>query len=208
MSLRDFNALDYAPSTFDDAELLRRIGEGDNKAFRQFYDRHAPLAYSVALKILANPTDAGDVVQDVFVTVHRKSDQYHVGLGKASSWLAAITRNRSLDRLRVLKRQSRHALLERENAIQEFDPCQRGNSDNRLYRDERELLREAVSRLGAEHRQALHLVYFGGMTHQEIAQQFNLPLGTIKARVRRGLQKLRGSLKGRLQPLGVEAEIV
>lgn len=205
MSLRDFNALDYAPSTADDADLLRLIGEGDYKAFEQFYARHAALAYSVALKILANPTDAGDVVQDVFVTIHRKSDQYHVGLGKASSWLAAITRNRSLDRLRVLKRQSRHAVLERENALQEYDPCQRA-TESSLYRDERELLREAVSRLGAEHRQALNLVYFGGMTHQEIAKQFNLPLGTIKARVRRGLQKLRGSLKGRLQPLGVELE--
>lgn len=206
MSLRDFNALDYAPSTADDAELLQRIGDGDHKAFALFYERHAALAYSVALKILANPTDAGDVVQDVFVTIHRKADQYHAGLGRASSWLAAITRNRSLDRLRVLKRQSRHALLERENALQEFDPYQR-SADSTLYKDERELLREAVSRLGPEHRQALHLVYFGGMTHQEIAQQFNLPLGTIKARVRRGLQKLRGSLKGRLQPLGAEAEI-
>lgn len=205
MSLRDFNALDYSPSTADDAELLRLIGEGDDKAFEQFYARHAALAYSVALKILANPTDAGDVVQDVFVTIHRKSDQYHVGLGKASSWLAAITRNRALDRLRVLKRQSRHAVLERENALQEYDPCQRA-TESSLYRDERELLREAVSRLGAEHRQALNLVYFGGMTHQEIAKQFNLPLGTIKARVRRGLQKLRGSLKGRLQPLGAELD--
>lgn len=200
MSLRDFNALDYGPATSDDAELLRLISEGKESAFEQFYDRHAPLAFSVALKILANQADAGDVVQDVFVTIHRKAHQYHAGLGRASSWLAAITRNRSLDRLRVLRRQTRHATLEMDNALSEFDPHPRLDPVG-LYRDERRIIREAVDRLGPEHREALDLVYFSGMTHQEIAQQFNLPLGTIKARVRRGLQKLRTSLKGRLQPI-------
>ncbi len=161
------------------------------------YDRHSTLLYSVALKVLADPEEARDVLQHVFLTLHEKAGRYDAALGRPAAWLATMARNRSIDRLRSLKRERTYAekfRLEADPA--EFSPT--SHDAPAAYSDEVEMLQGAVAQLPPDQRQALELAYFGGLTQQEISDKLSQPLGTVKARIRRGLLKLRESLDGLL----------
>lgn len=182
----------------DDADLVRRVASCDAAAFTILYDRHSPLLYSVALKILADPDEARDVLQHVFLTLHEKAARYDSALGRPAAWLATMARNRAIDRLRALKRERAYAEKVRMEADGDFTAT--FSPAPAAYSDEIELLRGAVSGLPADQRQALELAYFGGLTQQEIADQLAQPLGTVKARIRRGLLKLRESLDGLFNP--------
>ncbi len=163
------------------------------------YDRRSTLLYSVALKILADPEEARDVLQQVFLTLHEKATRYDSALGRPAAWLATMARNRSIDRLRALKRDRQYAEKVRFEA-DPADPAPGPSNALATYSDEVEMLRGAVSQLPADQRQALELAYFSGLTQQEISDQLSQPLGTVKARIRRGLLKLRESLNGLLNP--------
>ncbi len=181
----------------DDADLVRRVALRDPAAFTLMYDRHSTLLYSVALKILADPEEARDVLQHVFLTLHEKAARYDSALGRPAAWLAIMARNRSIDRLRALKRERTYA----EKTRLEADPSSFSyppTAAPAAYQDEVEMLHGAVAQLPADQRQALELAYFGGLTQQEISEKLSQPLGTIKARIRRGLLKLRESLDGLL----------
>ena len=181
----------------DDADLVRRIALRDPAAFTLMYDRHSTLLYSVALKVLADPDEASDVLQHVFLTLHEKAARYDSALGRPAAWLATMARNRSIDRLRSLKRERNYA----ERIRLEADPAELSSSVTAApaaYSDEVEMLHSAVAQLPPDQRQALELAYFGGLTQQEISEKLAQPLGTIKARIRRGLLKLRESLDGLL----------
>ncbi len=177
-------------SPHDDATLFRRIADGDASAFASVYDRYATFVHSVALRILADPEEAHDVLQQVFLTLHEKAHRYDPALGAPPAWLGTLARNRALDRVRALK--TRQQCLDRL--------CEEAGADSRtapepgLLSDEISHLRAAVSELPAEQRSALELAYFGGLTQQEIADKLSEPLGTVKARIRRGLLKLREAL--------------
>ncbi len=163
------------------------------------YDRHSTLLYSVALKILADPEEARDVLQHVFLTLHQKAVHFNAALGRPAAWLATMARNRSIDRLRALKRDRTYA----ENVRLETDPVDLSPdaaNTPAAYSDEVEILRGAVAQLPSDQRQALEMAYFGGLTQQEISDTLSQPLGTVKARIRRGLLKLRESLDGLLTP--------
>lgn len=178
----------------DDADLVRRVALRDPAAFTLMYDRHSTLLYSVALKVLADPEEARDVLQHVFLTLHEKAARYDSALGRPAAWLATMARNRSIDRLRSLKRERNYA----EKIRLEADPAELSSSTAApaTYSDEVEMLHGAVAQLPPDQRQALELAYFGGLTQQEISDKLSQPLGTIKARIRRGLLKLRESLDG------------
>ena len=181
----------------DDADLVRRVALRDPSAFTRMYDRHATLLYSVALKILADPEEARDVLQHVFLTLHEKAGRYDPALGRPAAWLATMARNRSIDRLRSLKRERTYA----EKIRLEADPAELSSTTiaaPAAYSDEVELLHGAVAQLPPDQRQALELAYFSGLTQQEISEKLSQPLGTVKARIRRGLLKLRESLEGLL----------
>ena len=181
----------------DDADLVRRVALRDPAAFTVMYDRHSSLLYSVALKVLADPEEARDVLQHVFLTLHEKAARYDPALGRPAAWLATMARNRSIDRLRSLKRERTYA----DRIRLEADPAEFSSSSAAApaaYSDEVEILRNAVAQLAPDQRQALELAYFGGLTQQEISEKLSQPLGTIKARIRRGLLKLRESLDGLL----------
>ena len=180
----------------DDADLIRRVACRDHAAFAVLYDRHSSLIYSVALKILADPAEARDVLQDVFLSLHEKAERFDATLGRPAGWLLTMARNRSIDRLRSLKRQRVYADRIREE--QENGGPALDNSAPATYSDEVGILRDAVAGLPGEQRQALELAYFGGLTQQEISDQLAQPLGTVKARIRRGLLKLRDALEGRI----------
>jgi RNA polymerase sigma-70 factor (ECF subfamily) len=175
--------------------LLRAIANGDRGAFAEFHDRFSGMVYATAVQVLHSHEDAEDCVQDVFASLWKKAGMYIDDRGKPSTWLAAMARNRAIDKLRARQRRGRlNDSFEAESRVDEpvnrLDPARQAGMS--------ELggsVRSAVLQLTAEQSQAIRMAFFDGLTQQEIAQKTGEPLGTIKARIRRGLGKLRTIVK-------------
>ena len=180
-----------------DGELLRRIGAGDRDAFAEFYDRYSTLMFSVACKILNNSNEAEDVLQETLVQIWEKAERFDPKLGKASSWAATLVRNKAIDRIRASQRRSR--LAEDAGAELAITNEVADTANEAVHgHDKARLIQSAIGELPAEQRHAIELAYFSGLTQDEISKKLNEPLGTIKARIRRGLLKLRDQLEGLL----------
>lgn len=174
-------------------EIWSRIREGDSVAFAELYDGFASAMFSLSLQILNDRWEAEEVIQDVFSYLWRKPDAFSPEKGKFSSWLLVLTRNRSIDRYRSRKRRTDKA--ENDEILgSRSDPSQKDASDEATDNDERAHLREAFSELPDEQRRVLELSYFKGMNHLEIAERLDLSLGTVKSRIRLGVEKLRYAL--------------
>jgi RNA polymerase sigma-70 factor (ECF subfamily) len=167
----------------------------DVQAFETLYDRYGDLVFSVAVRVVGDAALAEDAVQDVFLRLWRRPDSYTIDRGRFLTWLLSVARNRAIDERRSRGRRQRHeAFPATESADDKFiyegdDPALAA-----VLADERESIRDALSLLPSEQRQAIELAYFGGFTQQEIATQLGQPLGTIKTRIRLGMQKLRVAL--------------
>jgi RNA polymerase sigma-70 factor, ECF subfamily len=185
-------APDKPVESLDDIELIQRIGVGDRECFEEFYNRHSSLVYSTAYKVLNNADDAEDVTQDVMFMVWEKSPMYEEARGKPLSWAITMTRNKAIDRLRSVQRRLRL----KDDVEKETLPLQRGGLEERPADlldagETRQLVRSAVMKLNREQREVIEMAYFGGLTQQEISQRLKTPLGTVKARIRRGMLRLR-----------------
>lgn len=182
---------DAAP---DDAQLLRRIAARDREAFSQLYDRYAGVLYSTVFRVLNNPDEASDVLQEVFVQLWEKAPSYDPALGKPFNWAMTMARNKAIDRLRALKRRFEFvAEITVEHEETAHDP---GAGPGEVFTHEQAAqIRSAVATLPYEQRQAIEMAFLAGMTQHEIADALRQPLGTIKARIRRGMLKLRDSLR-------------
>ena len=165
---------------------------GNKEALGRLYDRHASLIYSVLVQKLVDPAEAEDVVHDVFLKLHHKSQLYNPTLGNPIAWLLTVARNTATDKLR---RRSTHQKFVNK-AVLEVEPSAPAHSG--LHDDEMELLARCLASLPDQPKMMLQLVYFSGLTHQEIADREVQPLGTVKARIRRGLLKLRDCVEGKL----------
>ncbi len=186
------------PATIDvDVELLKQIAKQDREAFAQFYDRHSTLMFSIACKILNDKGEAEDVLQEAFVQIWEKAARYDPKLGKAASWAATLTRNKAIDRIRASQRRTR---LTDEATVEQAVLGEGTDSANDAVHghEKARLIQSAVVGLPEEQRHAIELAYFSGLTQDEISKKLNEPLGTIKARIRRGLLKLRDQLEGML----------
>jgi RNA polymerase sigma-70 factor (ECF subfamily) len=181
-----------------DAEVIRRIRAGDRAAFLEFYDRYAPLLLSVAARVLGDRREAEDVLQDVFTQIWHKSSAYDAELGTLSSWAMTLTRNKAIDRLRASTRRRR--LLEEVAVSPELnDEAPVASANELLYGRERaQQIRAALNELSADQREVIELAFFAGLSQSEIALRLQQPLGTVKARIRRGMLKLREQLGGAL----------
>jgi RNA polymerase sigma-70 factor (ECF subfamily) len=182
-----------APLAEDDA-LLIAIQARDDAALGELYDRYGRLALGVAYRILGERGVAEDVVQEAFLNVWRKASGYQPGRGSVRTWLLTIVHNLAIDR-----RRGRHRREMTDVQIDEVE-YSLGSDDEELFSTvsgaiEAEQVRRAIAELPAEQRQPIVLAYFGGLTHQEIAEQTGTPLGTVKSRMRLGLQKLRTALE-------------
>jgi RNA polymerase sigma-70 factor (ECF subfamily) len=176
------------------SQLLRRIAARDRHALAEFYDQVARMLFSVSVRILSDPHEAEEVIQDVFVQIWEKAPAFDPAIGAALHWAIAITRNRSIDRLRAGQRRAR-LQTELNESIQIPPASADSFAPVGLDADEIAAIRTAVKELPGDQRQAIELAFFGGLTHLEIAASLNEPLGTIKARIRRGMLKLRENLK-------------
>jgi len=179
----------------EEHELIRRMAQGDKTACAALYDRLSRPLYSVALRILNDPTEAEDIVQDVFVSLWERAASFDAARGSAFSWAVALTRNRAIDRLRMRRRRSD---LLAESFVADVPSGQSSSESDTakdlVLKEESVAVRAALSTLPDEQVRALELAFFSGLTQQEIAVQLREPLGTVKARIRRGLLKLRDTL--------------
>jgi RNA polymerase sigma-70 factor (ECF subfamily) len=181
-----------APPAEDDA-LLIAIQERNDAALGELYDRYGRLALGVAYRILGERGVAEDVVQEAFLNVWRKATGYQPGRGSVRTWLLTIVHNLAIDR--------RRGRYRREMTDVQIDEVEYalGTDDGDLFSTvtgaiEADQVRQAIANLPPDQRQPIVLAYFGGLTHQEIAEQTGTPLGTVKSRMRLGLQKLRSAL--------------
>jgi RNA polymerase sigma-70 factor (ECF subfamily) len=186
--------LDRQTAESFDAGILRRIAQRDHAALGEFYDRVAGVLFATAIHVLGDRREAEEVVQDVFLQVWNKAETFDGALGTALNWTMGITRNRCIDYLRSRQRRSRLLDEAMEEAGGE-SPVPPPTGKESLGAEELAAVRRAVESLPADQHQAIAMAFFGGMTHQEIADELQEPLGTIKARIRRGMLKLRDDLK-------------
>jgi RNA polymerase sigma-70 factor (ECF subfamily) len=176
-----------------DAEiaLLRRVAQGDRRSFEELYERFSGVLFSTAYRVLNNQEAAEDVLQDVFVQIWEKAPLYDPTRGKPMTWAVTLTRNKSIDRLRSTQRRNRlQDDVQRESeTFEQFDD--RSSFDALAAGESNKLVRDAIQKLSKDQREAIELAFFSSLTQTEIAERLNEPLGTIKARIRRGLMKLR-----------------
>ncbi len=190
-------ALNNPSISADEAQLLARIAHRDRQAFSQLYDRYSGVLYSTIFRVLNNADESNDVLQDVFVQIWDRAGAYDPALGKPFTWAMTLTRNKAIDRLRALKR--RYSFMEELTLEMEAETRHRPFAGSELFsNDQSALVRAAVATLPLEQRQAIEMAFLGGLSQQEIAESLNQPLGTIKARIRRGMLRLREALKGLL----------
>ncbi len=167
---------------------MHRIQQREQAALVALYRRYGSLVYSLALRVLRQQSLAEEITQDVFIKVWQQADRWNPALGQLSSWLLTITRNAAIDRLRKEQRRP----LKDATSLDNVSHLLEGGEpfDNELWHDG-QLLRSLMEQLPAEQRQVIELAFFYGLTHSQMAQQLDLPLGTVKTRVRLALSKLR-----------------
>jgi RNA polymerase sigma-70 factor, ECF subfamily len=176
-----------------DEELMPLIGEKNAEAFEVFYDRHSGIAYSLAYRIVGEQTVAEDVTQEAFVSIWRSGTRYDLARGSVRSWTLGIVRNRAIDALRSASGRPRKLSVDADAIL-----AQRASKDltdqEALHRETAEEVRGALDDLPGEQSKVIELAYFGGFSQSEIASMLSLPLGTVKGRMRLGLEKIRGDL--------------
>jgi RNA polymerase sigma-70 factor (ECF subfamily) len=181
-----------------ETELLRQIGAGDPDSFEDLYGRFSGVLFSAALQILNDQRDAEDVLQDVFIQIWDKAKLYSPSRGKPLTWAMTLTRNKAIDRLRSSQRRFRlQDQVERESKAT-AQALSRDSADEVEALEKSRIVRSAVLQLSKEQRQAIELTFFAGLTQNEIAEELSQPLGTVKARIRRGMLKLRNLIAARL----------
>jgi RNA polymerase sigma-70 factor (ECF subfamily) len=172
----------------DEMRLVARIRAGDQQAMSELYDRYAKVVYAVALRVLQDAAGAEDVVQDVFLQLWRNPDAFDASRGSLAAWLAVISRHRSIDRLR-----KRRPETDIEDCVIAGGPDLRDETERTLVIEK---VRLVLAEMNPDQRKVLELAFFQGLTHTEIAQKTGEPLGTIKTRIRSGLQHLRAKFAG------------
>ena len=178
-----------------EASLLGRIKLGDEEAFSKFYERFAPLLFGVVFKILNDSKEAEDVVQEGFLHVWNRAGSYDPSRSSPATWATMIFRHKAIDRLRSRARRDRRmeqAALEPELFFNAEESPTRAASRN----EEKTAIALAMSKLPSDQREAIGFAFFFGLTQEEIAARLSTPLGTVKARIRRGMLKLREYLSG------------
>jgi RNA polymerase sigma-70 factor (ECF subfamily) len=178
-----------------DQEMIARIGRRDQGAFSALYDRLSGPLYSLAMKMLGDPAEAQDALQEVFLQIWSRAGTYDPEQSSVFSWTVLLTPSRVIDRLRARGRRSRVVVASTEEAPTAADASTvESAADTAEKNDEAARVRYVLNNLPSEQREAIELAFFEHLSHHEIAARLGQPLGTVKARIRRGLLKLRQRL--------------
>lgn len=184
------------PSGSADQEVIRRVAAGDSDALALLYDRYARAVYSLALRIVADPAEAEDLVQEVFSQAWRQAGRYDVRRGPIVAWLLTIARSRAIDRVRARRAKPDGLLMSDERRAQQIADPAEPQEQVVVTADEIARLRVALQKLPMVQRLAIELAFFEGLSHSEIAERLEQPLGTVKTRIRLGLLRLRDAMGG------------
>ena len=177
-----------------DEELMDLVADMDPEAFELVYDRHAQAAYSLCYRIAGSRALADDMCQETFLSIWRSAGRYDRRLGSVRSWILSIAHNRAIDQLR---RATRHRSREvHDEAVAERIPSDETTDGEALSRVQAGETAQLLDRLPGEQRQVIELSFFSGYAHSEIAELLALPLGTVKGRMRLGLERLRLQMAG------------
>ena len=182
-----------AESQAEDLESLRRFASGDQGAAAGLYDRHARALYSLILRIVGDEGEAEDVLQEVFVQAFRQAGRYDSSRGAVAAWLLMMARSRAIDRVRA-RRARVEGRTGEVTVLNDLPDSQPDASSAMLDEEQTRLVREALAGLPLLQRMAIELAYYEGLSHTEIAERLEQPLGTVKTRIRLGLLKLRDVL--------------
>jgi RNA polymerase sigma-70 factor (ECF subfamily) len=195
LATRDVSPDEGFYSGLSDEELMQRLEFRDLAAFRTLYVRYGNLVYSTAYRVLRDAHLAEDMVQEIFLRLWRRPESYTASRGRFSTWLTSVSRNRAVDEIRSRNRRYRHETASPEQQERELPaPESEDPALSAELADQRRLILTALANLPDEQRQTIELAYFGGYTQQEIADILGQPLGTVKTRIRLGMQKLRSAL--------------
>lgn len=194
--------MDYQSAS--DEAVVERLRQRDPRALETLYDRYSRPVYSLALRILHDRALAEEIVQEVFLKLWRQPERYSAERGRFAPWLLSVTHHRAIDELRTSQADLRFGSGELPVGFElrnsEVDPA-----EVTWYREEQEQVRDALVQLPDSQRRVIELAYFGGLTQAQIAALTGEPLGTVKTRIRLGMQKLRTILSGQL--LGLEGHV-
>lgn len=183
----------------EDRELVREMAAGRSEAVAELYDRYAGMLKALSQKILHDPADAEEVLQETFLQAWSQAARYDPKRSSVSTWLVLIARSRSIDRLRTQKVKLRTAVAaQREDPDRHTSPQGVGNV---LKQERQRRLREELAKLPSEQSQVLELAFYGGMTQSEIADNTGIPLGTVKTRTLLAMKKLRQALRDEIREL-------
>jgi RNA polymerase sigma-70 factor (ECF subfamily) len=175
--------------------LIQQVAKQDRDAFSQLYDRFSTLVFTLAMRMLKARSDAEDLLQEVFVQVWRQAENYSAERGSPEAWIVNIARSRAIDKIRSIRRMQKSFVLT-------DDPARVESSENvessAAESETRLTMNSALANLPDTQRKVLELAYFDGLTQSEIADRLAEPLGTIKTRMRSGIQKLREILGTKL----------
>jgi RNA polymerase sigma-70 factor (ECF subfamily) len=174
----------------DDDVLLERVAAGDGDALLMLHKRYVNMVYSMAWRVLNDAGMAEEVTQDVFLKLWQKGQHYDPQRGRFSNWLLSVTRFAAIDRLRREKRAPMSSDQPVDDAGDDLNLAKPIPADLENWERGRHL-RLLIEQLPANQRLLIELAYFGGLTHSELAAHLQLPLGTVKSRLRQGLEKLR-----------------
>jgi RNA polymerase sigma-70 factor, ECF subfamily len=181
-----------------DAELLQQMSRGDEAALGTFYDRHATLLFSIAIKVVGDVHEAEEVLQDGLRMVWERSAVYDTSLGQPLSWAVVIIRNKAIDRLRARKRRSDGLARLAQEALTDLPEDPAGAASGHPCEGTITRLHGALAILPRDQTVAIELAFFNGMSQTEVAARLGIPLGTVKARIRRGMITLRDALEDQL----------
>jgi RNA polymerase sigma-70 factor, ECF subfamily len=187
------------PGTISDAALVRQVAERRPEALAELYDRYAPTLLGLAKRVLGNPLDAEEVLQEVFVHVWNHAGRYDAARSSVSTWLVLITRSRAIDRLRSRRVVERaHEAAQQETLAEHTSP---EGAENVFMHERRERVRRELAKLPPEQREVLEMAFYLGLTQTEIATRTDIPLGTVKTRTLLAMKKLRHALRPEIREL-------
>ncbi len=175
-----------------DEDLVVQVARGDERSFEVLYDRHGKVAWSLAFRLLGEREAAEDLVQEAFLAVWNGAAGYSQAKGSVRTWILSILHHRAVDRLRQTSAsRRRQEALEQVAMIEAAAP---DAADVALARVEATEIRTALADVPGDQLEVLRLAYYGGYTHHEIAAMLSLPLGTVKSRMRLGLDRVRRNI--------------
>jgi RNA polymerase sigma-70 factor (ECF subfamily) len=177
------------------ADLIRQMAAGDRQAFALFYDRHAPVVFPLILRIVRERADASDVLQEVFWEAWRDSGGYDASRRSPETWMVMRARTRAIDRARTTRRRSETFVAPLDEAMAAAPGDHAGDAAERAA--DRGTILNALDRLPDSQREVIELAYYHGLTQTEIADRLKQPLGTVKTRIRLGLERLRDVVKAK-----------